>query len=352
MNVYEEVGLNLLANDITYSKGCYTTVPGVKAEGLTGNTLFLTAEDVKERQPYSLMYLGDDKITFNDTEVALPDFNGGKNFHAGILEDEVDTDNWREVHSLLGPDDSVKTEEVWIGTEQGRLYKISPGMFHRTGRGNFLDQITPSRRWSMSHAKFKAEDEDFKQECMRSSKKYHAVALYLADNGVTFTNGAYTTDQELMDLGIIDSVNYKNAHDVEHGRPDTVLNLGNGKITFNDTGLHFPNSESDFPETVDINGFQNATLTPYNKPKEDVNQSGLVSPTEIINQSPENTETEVPESWTKSENTEWGGIDSKIDAIDVLSQVTELEDVVIKYSIGESADVFDRNIITVYDENP
>ncbi|MFB6114878.1 MAG: hypothetical protein ABEK04_01190 [Candidatus Nanohalobium sp.] len=72
MKSYQEAGLTLLDNDVTFQNGRLIDEETLLEEGLVGNRSYRSAEDVKEGRPRNIMYLGDGFVTFNDTSFPFP----------------------------------------------------------------------------------------------------------------------------------------------------------------------------------------------------------------------------------------------------------------------------------------
>lgn len=328
MKAYQEAGLTLLENDVTFQNGQFIREERLLDEGLVGNRSYRSAEDVKERRPRNIMYLGEGLVTFNDTSFPFPyrpDFfredgelmgpadiladvyetveeigetvrerdsrieevreqasgitesieevnrverefeerfpdvfvdgyeaedtrhdpfphpdhvehDYDHDWSEGSLDSEIDLSDPRELEGFFEDGEEFGDFglwNMWIQTEAGRLFPLYAGMD--------VDDFGRNNLHSMS------DDENY----FKVSKVYHAVGFTLAENDVTFKDGVYVTDEDLKEAGVIDNTNYKNAWDVVMGRPDTVLPLGEGKLTFNNTGFSLPWAKKVFHETVE-----------------------------------------------------------------------------------------------------
>ncbi|MFP4038754.1 MAG: hypothetical protein ACLFTA_03150 [Candidatus Nanohaloarchaea archaeon] len=363
MKKYQEAGLTLLDNDITFQNGRLIDEEVLLDEGLVGNRSYRSAEDVQEGRPRNLMYLGEGLITFNDTSFPFPyrpeffredgelmgperilhtayetveeivealeerderleqveeisdigEWNRKGNEvkeefreryadifvegyeprdvwydpfpHPDNLEESYDA-FWDEGSLDSRPDLSSSEElerffeeggefedfglgSMWAKTEGGILFPFYPGMtLDRFGR-NSLNAYS--------------DDEDY----FKVPKVYHAVGLTLAENDITFRDGVYITDEDLKEAGVIESTNYKNAWDVKMGRPDTVLPLGDGKVTFNNTGFSLPWAKDIFREPVrygDITSYSGEPETVTVEPGEEISEDSAVlrGPADIL----------------------------------------------------------------------
>jgi hypothetical protein len=149
------------------------------------------------------------------------------------LPDLSDSAELEEFFEEGGEFQGFDLRKMWIQTESGRLFPLYKGMdVDDFGRNN-LDSYNA--------------DEDF----FKVYKVYHAVGFILAKNDITFKDGVYVTDRDLKQAGVISNTNYKNAWDVIMGRPDTVLPLGNGRVTFNNTEFSLPWDRQTFHQDME-----------------------------------------------------------------------------------------------------
>ena len=72
---------------------------------------------------------------------------------------------------------------------------------------------------------------------MRGHEK---AGLTLQHNGITFKNGEVIPEERLIETNVVGSKDYKEAKNVKSGQPNSVLDLGNGLVTFSDTEFIFP----------------------------------------------------------------------------------------------------------------
>jgi hypothetical protein len=326
MKAYQEAGLTLLDNEVTFQNGQLIHEEELLDEGLVGNRSYRSADDVKEGRPRNILYLGEGLVTFNDTSFPFPyrpeffredgELMGPGDILRTVYEtveeigEAVDERDERieqmeeevsDTHKMIERRNEIKAEfddrydffvegyvpedvlydafphpdqleqsydiswsmgsldsfpdlsksaeleeffdagefegfglsNMWIRTEGGRLFPLYSGMdVEDFGRNNLH---------SMSD----------KEDYFKVSKVYHAVGLALAENDVTFRDGVFVTDEDLKEAGIVKNTNYKNAWDVVMGRPDTVLPLGDGKVTFNNTGFSLPWAKHVFHEDME-----------------------------------------------------------------------------------------------------
>jgi hypothetical protein len=363
MKAYQEAGLTLLDNDVTFQNGRLIDEEVLLEEGLVGNRSYRSAENVKEGRPRNLLYLGEGLVTFNDTDFPFPyrpeffrddgdlmgpgevlrtvyetveeigeaieerderieqvedeisdmremvqrrneieeEFEERYDFFVegydpedvrwdpfphpdsleqtyditwdrGSLDSLPDFSDSSELESFFDEDgefEGFSLRDMWVKTEGGRLFPLYSGMnVDDFGRNN-LDSYS--------------NDEAF----FKVPKVYHAVGFALAENDITFKDGVYITNDDLKEAGVIDSTNYQNAWDVVMGRPDTVLPLGDGKITFNNTGFSLPWAKTVFHEPMeygDITSYDGETETVTLEPGEDIPEDSAVlrGPADIL----------------------------------------------------------------------
>ena len=184
------------------------------------------------------------------------DHNYDLDWSVGELEDIPDLSDFEQVRDLLEQGRGIDWLAVFAKTDSGRIHSFSENF--NTGKSSM-------------------------------NRVYRELGLLLAENDITLSNGKYIDEQDLKEAGIIESGRYRQAWDVIYGRPDSVLHMGDGIITFNDTEFSFPWTEKVYfreEEYGDITSYEGGefdTVTP--KSQVETEPEFLRPPVDILRKS-------------------------------------------------------------------